>query len=83
MNGWASQAEIDLGRETAGSDPSLPRRHIVINREFFIAGPKEVFGCKLSCTAAFTEKAGEWRRLPGEPRNKDPENEAQKGGGKD
>lgn len=35
--------------------PLPPRKHLVINSELFIAGPEEVFGCKLSCTAAFVE----------------------------
>lgn len=34
-----------------------PREHAVINWTFFTAGLEEVFGCKLSCTATFIEKA--------------------------
>lgn len=34
-----------------------PTEAQVINGEFFTAGLEEIFGCKLSCTVAFLEKA--------------------------
>lgn len=59
MTGLPNETET-LGEKQL-EDPQVPqplsRKLIVINWQFLNSGAEEAFGCKLSCTAAFIEKA--------------------------